>query len=96
MAADEAKRERRRERRAERLSMQAQMEGNGALVADASDEEVLAEGDGAGANGREGNESALDQLDSDEYLQVRMIMQSNQNRDITMEADFLSCTPDLL
>lgn len=75
--------------------MQVEVARYGALVADASDEEVLAEGDGAGVDGGEGNEATLDQFDSDEYLQLRKMMQSNHNRDVTMEADFLSCAADL-
>ena len=71
------------------------MTGNAAFVADACDQQVLAEGDGAGADGGEGDESALNQLDLDEHLRLRRMMRCNQNGDVAVETDLLSCAADL-
>lgn len=71
------------------------MAGNAAFVADACDQQVLAEGDGVGMDGGEGDESALNQFDSDEHLRLRMMMRCNQNGDVAVETDLLSCAADL-
>lgn len=71
------------------------MAGNAAFVTDACDQQVLAEGDGVGMDGGGGDESTLNQLDSDEHLRLTKMMRCNQNGDVAVETDLLSCAADL-